>query len=173
MISKVKLLKNIGKFYDFAAKGDGVDWHKNTFLFGPNAYGKTTLVNVLRSLRDNDPKLIRARKTLNVAAAPEAVIIVDGVNYVFNGTKWERYHPAIQIFDMSFIHANILAHEIEHEHRKNIHRIIIGAQGVKLAQELAALKDREKARRKQFEDPRRNISNRKSWSYAQRLPCHF
>ncbi len=74
MISKVKLLKNIGKFYDFAAKGDGVDWHKNTFLFGPNAYGKTTLVNVLRSLRNNDPKLIRARKTLNVAAAEEAAV---------------------------------------------------------------------------------------------------
>jgi len=38
-----------------------LDWHKNTFVFAPNAYGKTTFVNVLRSLRDNDPKLIRLK----------------------------------------------------------------------------------------------------------------
>lgn len=33
MIQKLKLLKNTGKFYDFSAKGNGLDWHKNTFLF--------------------------------------------------------------------------------------------------------------------------------------------
>ena len=53
MIQKLKLLKNTGKFYNFSAKGNGLDWHKNTFLFAPNAYGKSTLVNVFRSLRDN------------------------------------------------------------------------------------------------------------------------
>lgn len=152
MINKVKLLKNIGKFYDYASKGTGLDWHKNTFLFAPNAYGKSTLVNVLRSLRDSDPKIIRSRKTVNSPTSPEAVIIIDGVNYVFDGTKWDRHWPALQIFDAPFIHANIFAHEIEHEHRKNIHRIIIGAQGVKLAQELSTLKSREKDQRKQLDN---------------------
>jgi len=145
MIAKVKLLKTIGKYYDYAAKGNGLDWHKNTFVLAPNAYGKSTLVNVLRSLRENDPKLIRARKTLGAAAAPEAVIVVDGANHVFNGTRWDKPFPAIQIFDAPFIHANILAH-IGHEHKKNIHKIIIGAEGVRLAEELAALKTREKAK---------------------------
>ena len=151
MITKVKVLKNIGKFYNFSAKGDGLGWHKNTFLFSPNAYGKSTLVNVLRSLRDNEPKSIRARKTLNAVAVPEAVIVIDGVNYIFNGTKWENPYPAIQIFDVPFIHANILAHDIEHGHRKNIHKIIIGAQGIYLAQELANLKTREKDRRQELD----------------------
>ena len=50
MITKCKHIKNVGKFYDYAAKGERFDWHKNTFLFAPNAYGKSTLVNVLRSL---------------------------------------------------------------------------------------------------------------------------
>ena len=144
MITKCKRIKNVGKFYDYAAKGDGLDWHKNTFLFAPNAYGKSTLVNVLRSLRENDPKIIRGRKTLGTVAAPEAVIVIDGTNYVFNGTKWDRSFPNIHIFDAPFIHANLLAHEIEHEHRKNIHKIIIGAQGIKLAEELASLKTKEK-----------------------------
>ncbi len=151
MISKIKFLKCIGKFYECSAKGDGLDWHKNTFIFAPNAYGKSTLVNIIRSLRENDPNLIRSRKTLNTSVKPEAVIIVDGVNHIFNGAKWDRTHSAIQIFDMPYIHANILAHEIEHEHRKSIHRIIIGAQGIKLAEELSSLKDQEKDRRKYYE----------------------
>ncbi len=146
MIAKIKRVVNVGKFYDYSAKGNGLDWHKNTFVFAPNAYGKSTLVNVFRSLRENDPKLIRARRTLGKLAAPEAVIVIDAANHVFNGTKWDKSLPCIQIFDAPFIHANILAHEIEHEHRKNIHRIIIGAHGIKLAEELASLKTKEKAK---------------------------
>ncbi|MCB4756026.1 MAG: AAA family ATPase [Elusimicrobia bacterium] len=146
MITKVKRLKNIGKFYNFAAKENVLDWHKNTFVFAPNAYGKTTLVNVLLSLRDNDPKLMRARKTLGAATEPEALIVIDSANYLFDGIRWERQYPAIQIFDVPFIQANILAHEIGHEHKKNIHKIIIGAEGVKLADELSNLKAKEKAK---------------------------
>jgi len=151
MITKIKRVAYVGKFYDYSAKGDGLDWHKNTFVFGPNAYGKSTLVNVLRSLCDNDPKLIRARRTLGKVASPEAAIVIDGAAHVFNGTRWDRPFPDIQIFDAPFIHANILAHEIEHEHKKNIHRIIIGAKGIELAKELASLKSREKDRRQHLD----------------------
>lgn len=146
MITKAKRLKSIGKFYDFSSSACDLDWHKNTFVFAPNAYGKTTFVNVLRSLRDNDPKLIRARKTLGATANPEAVIVIAGGNHVFNGTRWDKPCPDIQIFDSPFIHANILTHEIGHEHKKNIHKIIIGEQGKKLAEELSALKTKEKTK---------------------------
>jgi ABC-type branched-subunit amino acid transport system ATPase component len=146
MITKCKRIKNVGKFYDYAAKGDGLDWHKNTFLFAPNAYGKSTLVNVLLSLRENDPKIIRGRKTLGTLAAPEAVIVIDDAPYVFNRTRWDRPFPHIQIFDAPYIHANILAHEIEYEHRKNSYKIIIGAKGIILAEELASLKAKEKGK---------------------------
>lgn len=149
MIAKCKRLKNVGKFYNWAAKGDGLDWHKNTFVFAPNAYGKSTLVNVLRSLRDDDQQLICARKTLGAETAPEAVIVIDGVNYSFNGTRWNKSFSEIQIFDAPFIHANILTHEIGHEHKKSIHKIILGAGGIKLADELAALKAQEKAKNKE------------------------
>jgi len=154
MITKIKRMKNIGKFYDFSTKGSGLDWHKNTLLFAPNAYGKSTVVSVCRSLRDNDPKLIQARKTLGSAGSPEAVLIVDGTNHVFNGTTWDKACSEIQIFDVPFVHANILTNEIEHEHRKNMHKIIIGAAGVKLAEELSALKTQEKSKRQQFENLR-------------------
>lgn len=146
MITKAKRLKGIGKFYDFSASANELDWHKNTFVFAPNAYGKTTFVNVLRSLRENDPKLIRARKTLGATVNPEAVIMMASGSHFFNGTRWDRPCPDIQIFDSPFIQANILTHEIGHEHKKNIHKIIIGEQGKKLAEELSALKTREKAK---------------------------
>ena len=77
-------------------------------------------------------RLIRARKTLGAADPPEAVIVIDGGNYVFNGTQWDRPFPAIQVFDVPFIHANILSHEIGHEHKKNIHKVIIGEKGKRL-----------------------------------------
>lgn len=146
MITKAKRLKNVGKFYDFSSSANDLDWHKNTFVFAPNAYGKTTFVNVLRSLRDNDPKLIRSRKTLGAKGDPEAVIVISGVNHFFNGSRWDKPHPDVQIFDAPFIQANILTHEIGHEHKKNIHKIIIGEQGKKLADELSALKTKEKAK---------------------------
>ena len=152
MITKCKRLRNVGKFYDYAAKGDGLDWHKNTFLFAPNAYGKSTLVNVLRSFRENDPKLIRGRKTLGTVAAPEAMIVVDGANHFFTGTRWDRPFPNIHIFDAPFIHDNILGQEIQHEHRKNWHKIIIGAQGIKLAEELASLKTKDKGKSQEVSD---------------------
>ena len=152
MIKKIQRLKNIGKFYDYSSKGPGLDWHKNTFLFAPNAYGKSTLVNVCRSLRDNDPKLIRARKTLGSVSSPEAVLIVDGANHVFNGDKWAKHCPDIQIFDVPFVHDNILTDEIEHAHKKNMHKIIIGAAGVKLADELSTLKTQEKSKRQRLDN---------------------
>ena len=147
MITKIKLVKRVGKFYCFSAQGDALDWDKNTFVFAPNAYGKSTLVSVLRSLRDNDPNLIRARKTLGAVVAPEAVIVIEGANHVFNGTGWNSPFPSIQVFDGPFIHANILADEIGYEHKKNIHRIIIGAKGITLAEQLADLKTKEKEKR--------------------------
>jgi wobble nucleotide-excising tRNase len=152
MITKCKRIKNVGKFYDFSSQANALDWHKNTFLFAPNAYGKSTLVNVLRSLRENDSKLIRGRKTLGNVAAPEAVIVIDGANHVFNGTRWDRPFPNFQIFDAPFIHDNILGQEIQHEHRKNWHKIIIGAQGIKLAEELASLKTKDKGKSQEVSD---------------------
>lgn len=152
VINKIKRLKTIGKFYDFSEQSNALDWHRNTFVFAPNAYGKSTLVNVFRSLCDNAPNLIRARKTLGLVAVPEAVIVIGGTNHVFNGTRWEKPFPSIRIFDAPFIQANIVTHEIAHEHKKNIHRIMIGEQGVKLAEEFAALKAEEKAKSQEIAD---------------------
>lgn len=159
MITKIKQLKGIGKFYDFSSKGDKLDWHKITFLFAPNAYGKSTLVSVCRSLQCNDPKLIKARRTLGTVSSPEAVVIIEGVNHVFNDDKWNKICPTIQIFDPPFIHENILSYEIEHNHRKNIHKIVIGARGITLDEQLTNLKINEKEKNKNLEELNKKFDN--------------
>ena len=150
MIVKIKYLKNVGKFYLFDAKGNGLNWGNNTFFYAPNAYGKSTLVNVLRSLHENNPKLICARKTLGKVADPEAVIVIESRNCVFNKMGWDKPFSTIQIFDAPFIYENILAHDIGHEHKKNIHRIIIGKKGIKFAKELTDLKSKEKVKNQEI-----------------------
>lgn len=159
MITKIKRLNNIGKFYNFSTKGPGLDWHNKTFIFALNAYGKSTLVNVFRSLRDNDPKLINARKTLGSPAPPEAVLSVDGTNLIFDGVKWNKHCPYIQVFDVPFVHDNILTDEIEHSHKKNMHKIIIGETGVKLADELSTIKTQEKSKRQLLDNLRSKFNN--------------
>ena len=151
MISKIKSLKSIGKFYDFSASGNNLSWDTKTFVFAPNAYGKSTLVNVLRSLRENNPKLLYSRKTLGSTSLQRVTMVINSENYCFNGTKWERSFEKIQIFDASFIYSNVHSHEIEHGHKKNIHRIIIGEQGVKIDEELVLLKTSEKNKRQEFD----------------------
>ena len=84
MITKIKRLKSIGKFYDFAAKGDGLDWHKNTFIFAPNAYGKSTLVNVLRSVCEDG--LTRGSSSRRLVGASGTVEV--GRNSKIRG-EWE------------------------------------------------------------------------------------
>ena len=68
------------------------------------------------------------------------------MSHVFDGSKWDKPYPDIQIFDAPFIQSNVLTHEIGHEHGKSIHRIIIGEQGKLLAEALSALKAKAKAK---------------------------
>jgi wobble nucleotide-excising tRNase len=55
LIAKCKRLKNIGKFYDFSGQANDLEWHKNTLVFAPNAYGKATVVDVLRPFATMNP----------------------------------------------------------------------------------------------------------------------
>ena len=127
-----------------------MEWRGNTFILAPNAYGKSTLVNILKSLRDRDPKPIRARRTLGCSGDSEAVVIVDSANRVYTGTDWDKAYPCIQVFDVPYIQENILSREIELVHRKCIHKIIIGAKGIGIDTELTALKTEEKEKRQQL-----------------------
>jgi wobble nucleotide-excising tRNase len=65
---------------------------------------------------------------------------VGGNTLSFSSNTWSATHPHIAIFDSVFIHDNVYAGDyVDHEHKKNLYRIIVGTQGVQLARQIEKL----------------------------------
>lgn len=154
MIEKIIQIKNIGRFRDCTATGD-VTFRKLTLIYAENGRGKTTLCAILRSLQRGQPEFITERKTLGASDAASAHIRINSANYQFTNGAWTVTHPDILIFDPVFVNENVYSGDyVEHEHRKNLYRVIVGDEGVRLAREIEAL-DR------QIRDANNDLRNRR------------
>ena len=139
MLEKFVSIKNIGRFRDCNPRGD-VSFRKLTLLFAENGQGKTTLCAILRSLQSGSHEFISERKTLGVSDPCSTQIRLDGNTISFSNDAWSATYPNIAIFDSVFVHDNVYAGDyVEHDHKKNLYRVIVGAQGVQLAQKVDAL----------------------------------
>jgi len=139
MIEKFISIKNIGRFRDCNARGD-VAFRKLTLLFAENGRGKTTLCAILRSLQTGQPEFISERKTLGTSNPASVQMRLGGININFGTNEWTITHPNIAVFDSVFIHDNVYAGDyVDHEHKKNLYRIIVGAQGVELVKKIVEL----------------------------------
>ncbi|MBP9902307.1 MAG: AAA family ATPase [Verrucomicrobia bacterium] len=139
MIEKFVSIKNVGKFADYSASGD-TTLRKLTLIYGENGGGKTTLTNVLRCLQADDPTFLSQRKTLGGTGALGATILISGSPTKFQTTGWTTKFSDLKIYDATFVAENVHSgEEVDHEHRKNLHRLAIGEAGVKLAEELEAI----------------------------------
>ena len=139
MLKKIIAIKNVGRFRNSAAPGNP-QLAKHTFIVGANGYGKTTICAVLRSLQTGDPSHVLGRKTLGTAEAPLIELLLDSGQSRFDGTAWSTTKPTIAIFDGVFVAENVHSGEVvDIEHKRNLYRVIIGDDGVKLAAEDAEL----------------------------------
>lgn len=139
MLEKVVEIKNIGRFSNYAAKGD-VTFRKLTLIYAENGRGKTTLCAILRSLQSRQPEFISERQTLGATEAPFVHIRLNNTDYKFDGNAWTNSHPDILIFDSVFVNENVYSGDyVEHEHKKNLYRVIVGAQGVQFATKIEEL----------------------------------
>lgn len=139
MIEKFISIKNIGRFRDCSPRGD-VTFRKLNLLFAENGRGKTTLCAILRSLQSGKPELIFERKTLGTSGPASVQIRRGGNNHTFGNNGWSDTHPDIAVFDSVFVHDNVYAGDyVEHDHKKNLYRVIVGAQGVQLAKQIEEL----------------------------------
>ncbi|MBU1182157.1 MAG: AAA family ATPase [Proteobacteria bacterium] len=139
MIEKFISIKNVGKFADYSASGD-TTFRKLTLIYGENGGGKTTLTNILRCLQADDPTLLTQRKTLGGTGTLGATILISGSPSKFQTTGWTTKFSDFAIYDATFVAENVHSgEEVEHEHRKNLHRLAIGEAGVKLAEEIGAI----------------------------------
>lgn len=139
MIERIIRIRNLGRFVNCQAHGD-VSLRKLTLVYGENGRGKTTLCALLRSLKTGYTPPLQARQTLGQANQPVAEILVNGQVRQLQNNTWTATLPELSIFDSEFVHQNIYSGDyIERDHRRNSYRVIIGAQGVQLAQQIDQL----------------------------------
>ena len=136
MLEKIIDIKNIGCLNNCKSIGD-VTFRKISLVYAENGQGKTTLCAILRSLQSGSPEFITERKTLGTEDVTSTVLRLNGKNYRFLSDKWNDVYPNIQIFDSVFVHENVYSGDyVEHEHKKNLYRVIVGSAGVKLAKKV-------------------------------------
>ncbi len=144
MIDKFISIKNIGRFLNCTPIGDVV-FRKLTLLFAENGKGKTTLCAILRSLQTGQHEFISERKTLGINDTTSVQIRLAGNTVSFSNNVWSSTHPDIVIFDSVFIHDNVYAGDyVDHEHKKNLYRVIVGRDGVQLAEQVDLLSEQIK-----------------------------
>jgi len=162
MIEKFISIRNIGRFTNCCPRGD-VAFRKLVLLFAENGRGKTTLCAILRSLQSGHSEYISERKALGTSDAASVQIRVGGNTVSFSSNGWSATHPDIAIFDSVFIHDNVYAGDyVDHEHKKNLYRIIVGAQGVQLAKQIEELDSK-------IRDANRDINTKKD-AVSRNLP---
>jgi len=139
MLEKIVRIRSIGRFTDCAASGD-VTLGRLTLFYAPNGRGKTTLCAVLRSLKTGEKEFITERKTLGTDSPEEVHFRIGGNNHRFANGTWDREHRDILIFDSVFVNENVYSGDyVDHAHKKNLYRVIVGAQGVQLARQVETL----------------------------------
>lgn len=146
MLRRVIAIKNVGRFRNSAATPNP-GFAKHTFIFGGNGFGKTTFSVVMRSAQSGDAAPVLGRQTLGSSDAPEIdLLFADGNRRLQNGT-WSATAPKISIFDGIFVAANVHSGDVvDVAHRRNLYRVIVGAEGVGLAEQEQALAEEARAK---------------------------
>jgi wobble nucleotide-excising tRNase len=155
MIKQFNQIKNVGAFRDFP-NGGSVQFEKLTFVYGLNTRGKTTLTEILCSLRDNNPILITERKSIPEVTSDQAVILSvrpettgNQESYRFNNGSWTQggVHQNLHIFGSEFIHKNLFTGlAVQRQNKENLTQFILGQEGVELASKIA--EDKKSLRQK-------------------------
>lgn len=142
MIEKFISIKNIGRFRNCTARDD-VTFRKLNLIFAENGQGKTTLCAILRSLQNGQHEFVTERKTLGTNDPASVQIRLKGNTATFSNNTWSYTHTNITIFDSVFIHDNVYSGDyVDHDHKKNLYRVIVGSQGVELAKQVDELNSR-------------------------------
>jgi len=153
MINQVVKIERVGRFVNFHKQGQQ-DFEDLTIVYAENGSGKTTLAEILRSLKKNDEAIIRSKHTLGATEDPRVHIRLDDErNAWFKDWSWTESLDNIEIFDATFVNDNIFSGDVvEHRHKKNLHRFVVGEEGVELVQEEERLDDAVDEKKDEIDD---------------------
>lgn len=146
MIKRINQIQNIGAFRDFS-NGGSVQFEKLTFIYGLNTRGKTTLADILCSLREDNSSLITDRESIPEIASKQAVTISvkpdDNESEqlcIFKNGHWEQAvsQDHLHIFGSDFIHKHLFTGlSVQRQNKENLTQFIFGQKGVELASTIA------------------------------------
>src|SRR5690606_33149375 len=127
--------------------GGSIQFEKLTFIYGLNTKGKTTLTDILSSLKENEPTLITSRKSIPTVDSSQSVRIsvrphnaTTQLACTFSNDSWTQLNSndQLHIFGSDFIHKNLFTGlSVERQNKENFTRFILGQQGVQLATQIA------------------------------------
>ena len=139
MITCFKLIRNIGRF-DSVTSAANHPFAQLTLIYAENGQGKTTLSAILRSLATGDPIPISERRRLAAQHPPQAIVACTGSPpAIFENGAWNRTLQDVMVFDDVFVDQNVYSGlVVDSNHRKNLHELILGSQGIALNQQLQA-----------------------------------
>jgi wobble nucleotide-excising tRNase len=139
MLHKIIKIRNVGRFENCAWRG-GAQFESMSLIYGENGRGKSTFCDLLRSLQSGAPEPLLGRKRLGAVGDCEVELLTTGGKVTFAKGAWSKTQPEIAIFDTVFVHQNVFAGDrVDHEHKRNLYRVIVGEVGVKLAEKVDKL----------------------------------
>jgi hypothetical protein len=157
MLQKIVHIKSVGRFKSCVAACD-VTLRRVTLVLAENGRGKITLCAILRSLLANAPAVVLGRKTLGNPDPPDIHLMIGGAAVLFRGGNWSAPFPEIAILDATYVSENIFAGDlVDTEHRRNLYRVIVGAQGVTLAARVNELDNEIRTKNTEIRDLRRRL----------------
>ncbi len=156
MINRIQDIKNIGTFAD--THPASIELSKLVLIYGPNSQGKTTLCDVVKSLKLQDAHYITERKTVG-QIAPQIVSFnfSNGKTAKFQNGAWQLSDgisdvSKIEIFDTAFVFDNVFTNNvIEHKNKENFTRFIIGEDSIALSRELTRLNEQKNTLSRQLD----------------------
>ena len=86
MLSEIKFIQNLGRFE--SAQNNKATLGQCTLMFGENAWGKSTLADIFRSLTLNNPGILIGRKTLTATGESKVVLRFGTATSQFANGSW-------------------------------------------------------------------------------------
>lgn len=156
-ISKIAHIQSVGRFKDCTATGD-VTFKKFNLLFGENGRGKTTLCAILRSFLLQSPDIVVGRRTLGSNTDSRVVLQLGGGRAMLSDGAWSGVTIPMRIFDSQYVAENVYSGDaVSMDQRRNLCRIILGRDGVLLAQRYDEIDGRIEALNREIREVRNQI----------------
>jgi len=169
MIEKIIYIKNVGVYKD-CNPSDSTALEKVTLVYGENKRGKSTLVDILRSVKTGRSDIIGGRTTIGTEEDPYINIRINSNNYRFKQGNWQGEHVSnLAIFDEKFINEHVITgYSITSDHKKKLNSLIVSDKSKELIRDIEKIKEKIKNKNIQMSEVK-NLSIKNSEGALYRL----